>query len=100
MSKRNVLIFTVSYFILNAVVFYLVDNDTLRMYGSYNVFLSKIMSIGRYTDSYIIESIGYLTLSSLVFYILACYAAKKYEVILLSLIACVVSIPYINFSGL
>jgi len=100
MSKLNVLIFTISYFVLNAVVFYLVENDILRLYGSYNVFLSKVTSEGKYIDSYTIGAISYLMISSLIFYILACYAVKKYEVIILVLIACVVSIPYINFSGL
>ncbi len=100
MSKRNIIIFSIAYLLTNSLIFWLNFTGIFEFQGSINMLLGMMCANILGTESYLIGSIVYLPLSTLIFYGLAQVAFRKFEIVILLLLVLVITLPLLNFNGL
>jgi len=100
MSKVQLISWMFFYLASNFAVYWLVDNRYLGSYASINVIFSFMFSEMIFVENFLLSSFIYLMLSSILFCIVAQFAVKVYEVIILLILVLSISVPFLNFNGL
>ena len=100
MPRKNVIILSIIYFVINAVVFWMALNNYSSNYVSLNVLLALLFSGIFGIKNYLIAALFYLPINTLIFCGVANSAIKKYQMVIVLIVGVGISIPILNANGL
>lgn len=98
--NKKVIIITIIYLLINSVTFWLIGNGQLPINGSFNILLALMLGKITGIENFLIISLIYLIVTSIVVYGLSETAKRKYEIIILLILVIGISFPFLNLNGL
>ena len=100
MPRKNAIIFSVIYLIINSVIFYLSFNNYLSTSWSFNIVLSVFFTGILGMKINLFTSLIYLVLSTIVFCGLADSAKRNYQMVIVLIVAIGITLPILNANGI
>ncbi|MDO6493081.1 hypothetical protein [Cellulophaga sp. 3_MG-2023] len=100
MPRKSVIILSIIYLAINAVVFWMEFNNHLSNYVSINTLLALLFSGIFGIKNYLLASLFYLPINAVIFCGAANSTIKKYQMIIVLIVGIGISIPILNANGL